>query len=61
MNKNLLLLIFRAVALGLGIGSLILLWMNEIGTNDALTLLAIGSICLSISAISENTAKPPNE
>lgn len=61
MNKNLLLLIFRAVALGLGIGSLILLWMNEIGTNDALTLLAIGLICLSISAISENTAKPPNE
>ena len=61
MNKKLPLLIFRAVALGLGIGTLTLLGMSKIGTVDALKLLAGGLTCLAACSLGESTSKSNNE
>ena len=46
MNKQLPLLVFRAVALGLGIGALTLSLMEKISTNDAIVLLSLAVTCL---------------
>ena len=51
MNKQLPLLVFRAVALGLGIGALTLSLMDKISTNDAIVLLSLAVTCLAACAM----------
>ena len=53
MNKQLPLLVFRAVALGLGIGTLTLSLMEKISTNDAIVLLSLAVTCLAACAMGE--------
>ena len=53
MNKQLPLLVFRAVALGLGIGALTLSLMEKISTNDAIVLLSLAVTCLAACAMGD--------
>ena len=57
MNKQLPLLVFRAVALGLGIGALTLSLMEKISTNDAIVLLSLAVTCLAACAMGEYSNK----
>ena len=51
MNKQLPLLVFRAVALGLGIGALTLSLMEKISTNDAIVLLSLAVTSIAACAM----------
>ena len=57
MNKQLPLLVFRAVALGLGIGALTLSLMEKISTNDAIVLRPLPVTCLAACAIGQYSSK----
>lgn len=57
MDKKLPLLIFRAVALGLGIGVVTLSGINKIGSNDAINLLGLGLTCLAACSFGEDALK----
>ena len=46
-------MVFRAVALGLGIGALTLSLMEKISTNDAIVLLSLAVTCLAACAMGE--------
>ncbi len=58
MNKQLPLLVFRAVALGLGLGALVLSLMDKIIANDAIVLLSLAVTCLAACALGEHPRKP---
>lgn len=51
MNKDLKTLIFQAVALAMGIASLVLNIMGTIEIKNSISLLSIGLICLAISQL----------
>ncbi|MBQ7388951.1 MAG: hypothetical protein IJW01_06270 [Paludibacteraceae bacterium] len=55
MNKFLPLLVFRCVALGLGLGVLTLLGMDKIATEEAIWLLALAVTCLAACSLGENS------
>ena len=57
MNKQLPLLVFRAVALGLGIGALTLSLMDKISTNDAIVLLSLAVTWLAACAMGDYSNK----
>ena len=57
IDKKLPLLVFRAVALGLGLGVVTLLGMHKISTNDAILLLALSVVFLAASALGEHSQK----
>ena len=46
-------MVFRAVALGLGIGALTLSLMEKISTNDAIVLLSLAVTCLAACAMGD--------
>lgn len=48
MNRNLLNLILKAVALGVGIGTIVLSILESIEVSSAIILLSIGIICLAM-------------
>ncbi len=48
MDKNLIPLIFKAVALGVGIGTLVLNILKNIDLHTSINLLSIGLVCLAI-------------
>ena len=56
IDKKLPLLIFRCVALGLGLGVLTLLGMKQIEATEALYLLALAVTCLAACSLGENAA-----
>lgn len=49
MNKDLKRFIFKAVGLAMGIATLVLNTIKTFESKNAITLLSIGLICLSIS------------
>jgi hypothetical protein len=53
MNKDLFKLILRAVALGVSVGTLVCSIMDKIQAKSAITLLAIGIICLAIAQLQD--------
>lgn len=53
MNHNLSKLILTAVALGLGISTFVLNFLGSITMKNAISLLAIGLICLALSKLKE--------
>lgn len=53
MNRNLIKFILIAVALGMGISTLVLNILGSLTGNSAITLLSIGVICLAISKLQE--------
>ncbi|HEX6594764.1 MAG TPA: hypothetical protein VF095_09260 [Bacillota bacterium] len=53
--KSLIKLILIAVALGAGIGALVLNMMGSIEVGSAITLLSIGVVCLAIVNIQEKS------
>ena len=55
MNKFLPLLVFRCVALGLGLGVLTLLGMHKIEIKEAVWLLALAVVCLAATSLGENS------
>lgn len=55
IDKKLPLLIFRCVALGLGLGVVTLLGLKEISALDALYLLALAVVFLSACSLGENS------
>lgn len=57
MNKKLPLLIFRAVALGLGLGVVTLSGMDKISAKDAINLLGLGLTCLAACSFGEDALK----
>ena len=61
MNKKLPLLIFRAVALGLGLGVVTLTGMNKIDSNDAMKLLGLGLTCLAACSFGDEALKSQKE
>ena len=61
MNKKLPLLIFRAVALGLGLGVVTLTGMNKMDSNDAMKLLGLGLTCLAACSFGEEALKSQKE
>ena len=54
MKKNLPLLVFRCVALGLGLGVVTLLGMDKIEIKEAVWLLALAVVCLAATSLGEN-------
>lgn len=61
MNRRLPLLVFRCVALGLGLGVLTLAGMRKIDTDDALLLLALAVTCLAACSLGENAKSKSDE
>lgn len=57
IDKKLPLLIFRCVALGLGLGVLTLLGMKQIDASEALYLLALAVTCLAACSLGEHSSK----
>ena len=57
IDKKLPLLIFRCVALGLGLGVVALLGLKEISEADALYLLALAVTFLAACSLGENSNK----
>ena len=57
MNKKLPLLIFKEVALGLGVGVVALAVMNKVNSTEAIKLLGLGLTCLAICSFGEETLK----
>ncbi len=57
IDKKLPLLVFRCVALGLGLGVLTLLGMEKIDANEALWLLALAVMCLAACSLGESEKK----
>lgn len=57
IDKKLPLLIFRCVALGLGLGVVALLGLKEISETDALYLLALAVTFLAACSLGENSNK----
>jgi hypothetical protein len=57
IDKKLPLLIFRCVALGLGLGVVTLLGLKEISEADALYLLALAVTFLAACSLGENSNK----
>lgn len=55
-NGDLKKLIFKAVGLAMGIGTLVLNIMNKLEAKSAITLLSIGLICLAISELENKKA-----
>lgn len=55
INPALPTLICRAVALGLGLGVVVLTGMDKIAPDDANRLLGLGLTCLAASALGENS------
>lgn len=55
IDKKLPLLIFRCVALGLGLGVLALLGMEEISQSNAIYLLALAVTCLAACSLGEHS------
>jgi len=50
-EQNILMLVLYAVALGMGIVSVVLQFVGEGNTNTILTLLGIGVFCLGLAGI----------
>lgn len=61
MNRQLPLLVFRAVALGLGLGALVLSLMAKISANDAIILLSLAVTCLATCSLGDHTHKPKSD
>lgn len=55
MNKQLPLLVFRAVALGLGLGVLTLTGMHKIEIESAVWMLALAVTCLAACSLGEHS------
>ena len=53
MNKSLTKMILIAVALGMGVSTLVLNVLGSVTVSSAITLLSIGVICLAISKLRE--------
>lgn len=51
MNKNLLDIIFKAVALGMGVAVVTLNTLGSLTVDSAVTLLGIGLTCLAIASM----------
>jgi hypothetical protein len=51
IDKKLPLLIFRCVALGLGLGTVTLLGMEKIAVNEAVYLLGLAVTCLAACSL----------
>lgn len=49
--KNMMELIFKAVALGMGVATFVLSMLGDLKTEDAITFLSIGLIALAINAL----------
>jgi len=49
--NNLIKVICNAVGLAMGVGVIVLYILKELNTNDAIIMLGIGVLCLSIPAI----------
>lgn len=49
--------ILKAVSLGVGVGSVVLLILDSIKERDVLMLLGIGLSCLAVSSLSEDEKK----
>lgn len=60
IDKNLPLLIFRCVALGLGLGTLTLLGMEKMEIKEAVYLLAMAVTCLAACSLGENSKEHKN-
>ena len=56
-DKKLPLLVFRCVALGLGLGTLTLLGMEKIAVNEAVYMLALAVTCLAACSLGESSEK----
>lgn len=50
-------LILKAVATGLGVGSVVLMIMGIIEERDAIILLGIGLSCLAVNSLSDDKDK----
>lgn len=57
IDKKLPLLIFRCVALGLGLGTVTLLGMEKIAVNEAVYLLALAVTCLAACSLGKMQKK----
>ncbi len=55
IDKNLPLLVFRCVALGLGLAVLTLLGMEKMEVKEAVYLLAMAVTCLAACSLGENS------
>lgn len=55
IDKKLPLLIFRCLALGLGLGVLSLLGIDKIEVKDAIWLLALAVTCLAACSLGEHS------
>ncbi len=55
MNKKLPLLVFRCVALGLGLAVLTLLGMDKIAPEEAMWMLALAVTCLAACSLGEHS------
>ncbi|SFB03388.1 hypothetical protein [Clostridium frigidicarnis] len=56
MNKFTMSLIFNAIALGVGVATLVLSLLNQIdNVKQVISLLSIAVICLSLSKFDKNT------
>ncbi len=53
MDKKLIYTIFKAVGLAMGIASLVLIITKASDTQNIITLLAIGMVCLGITALNQ--------
>ena len=52
--KGIILLALNAIALAMGIAVVVLLFLNEIQTKSAISMLAIGLVCLAIIQLIKN-------
>lgn len=55
IDKNLPLLVFRCLALGLGLGVLTLLGMEKIELKEAIWMLALAVTCLAACSLGEHS------
>jgi hypothetical protein len=56
-DKKLPLLIFRCVALGLGLGTVTLLGMEKMDANEAVYLLGLAVTCLAACSLGDSSQK----
>ncbi len=53
MDKDLLRLVYKAVALAMGVSALVLIILGSIEVSSAIALLSIGVICLGMLHLQE--------
>lgn len=61
IDKNLPLLIFRCVALGLGLAVLCLIKMDKMPIEDAVWMLALAITCLAACSLGEHSKEHQHE